>query len=546
MKQYIDYKIPMRDGTMLSCDIRCLGRSDSYPVILVRTPYNNSELEQRLYDFIMDDYAVVTQDCRGKFDSEGKFYPLHEIEDTVDTVNWINSQPWCNGNIAMVGGSYCGCVQLAGASEKPEGLKAIAPMVFSGNPYFSGVYEDNIPRLSDILFWATKVTGHSLQSNITTDWIAAIKHLPLSEMDRAAGYDISYMQEWFKHESFDSFWQGINYNCGLQSSDIPTLFFTGWYDAFYKGTLQTFELMQDYRKLNNIDTPLKMIIGPWTHNCDPAMAGDLYFGSKADIDLLGIEKKWNDYFLKSKSCSFIKELPVKYFTMGLNDWQESNCWPPENISKQTLYLESNGKAAIDIQDGKLVAEPCKAAESDSYIYDPANPVITVGGNVLDEKVCQNGPRNQYDVEYRNDVLTYTTEPLKKDLEITGYIEAVLYIKSSAVDTDFFVRLCDVRPDGESYNLCNGAVRMKFRDGDDKIVLMNSDEIYKVEFRAGATSNLFKKGHSIRIQISSSNFPEYARNLNTGEDIYSASDFIAAKQTIYHSEEYPSKIILPVV
>jgi len=542
MRQRIDVPVSMRDGVCLSTDIRSPDAGDPCPVILIRTPYNNAGFSGEEAAYVAAGYVVVKQDCRGRFDSAGSFNPLVEPEDGHDTIAWIHSQPWCNGRIGMTGNSYCAITQLSAAWTRPPGLEAISPGVM-GHDFFKGlVYHNGVFNLSLAIAWGTGVAGRTGQGNETTDWERVLNHLPLMTMDEAAGYRLDYFREWLEHPTYDSYWAASSVEGHFGEMDVPAFHIGGWYDVYSAGILHNFcGLRQNGGE--GARRNQKILMGPWVHGVNTRVAGQIDFGEEATVPLTMLRWRWLDRWLKDDENGIDTEAPVRIFVMGINRWRDEETWPLERAREQSWHLASRGAANSLYGDGLLTPAPDHDGQTDRYCYNPAQPVPTLGGGTLRPP---SGPTDHQPIERRDDVLVYTSDWLQTPVEVTGFVRMVLYASSDAVDTDFVARLCDVYPDGRSIILCDGIVRTRFREGLDREVMMTPGDVYRLEIDMGVTANVFLPGHRLRLEITSSCFPRFARNLNTGEPSATGIRMQTAQQTVYHSSAYPSHIVLPVV
>jgi putative CocE/NonD family hydrolase len=532
----------MRDGTELACNIRFPAKGGPFPTILVRTPYGKNHPESDLVPFLNDGYAFVVQDVRGKFDSSGEFHPMREDNDGVDTINWIASQPWSNGKVGMTGGSYCAFTQFYPAIQQPKPLCACAMSVMGHNLFKNCVYRNGVLELS-LLAWLIINSGRVVNVNAVADWNRLFKTLPVSDMAEKAGYKIPALDEWLSHSrKSESYWQKLNYEGSYDKINIPVYLIGGWYDFYASAIPEIYGNLKKAGKKNN----LKLLMGPWGHKPpSESTLGELSFGEQSIVNHHLEKKRWHDRFLKGIDNGIDKEAPVKIFTMGINQWREEDHWPLKKAVEKSFYLACKSSSNSMFGNGALLFETDSKKESSSYIYDPANPMPTIGGNALLPNIPQ-GPFDQRPIERRDDMLVFTSEELKKPLDVTGPVKAELFISSSAPDTDFVARLCDVYPDGRSMPLCEGILRTRFRDSLKTPKMMKKAEVCKVTVEMEVTSNVFLPGHRIRLDLTSSSFPRYARNLNSGGDNIYDKEFAVAEQTVFHSKSRPSRLILPVV
>jgi uncharacterized protein len=532
----------MRDGVQLAANIFLPSDSARFPVILVRTPYNKGDDLLPSYRFFVDHgYGMVVQDVRGRYESEGTFDSFtQEPGDGDDTLNWIARQPWSDGKIGMLGGSYVGIVQWKAAWLNNPHLKAIAPVVSGYDDYLDRFYSTGGAfQLGHRLLWMSE----NLQAPGFTppDFASFVRTLPLRKADFAAtGQRREVFQKALDHPGYDGYWRGTSTRARLDQIRVPVFSVGGWYDSFVESDLAAFSALRRNSGLHRI------VIGPWPHNMSIKFA-DVDFGRDSGAPIRRMQLEWFDQWLKSKDTPLMSRPPVRVFVMGANLWRDEHEWPLARARMTALYFAGKGRANTLNGDGALMARPPRKGAPDRYEFDPRNPVPTSGGSVCcNPKVFPWGPMDQRVVERRPDVLVFTTPPLTADLEVTGPISVVLYASTSAPDTDFTAKLVDVFPTGEARNLTDGILRLRYRSSLEKSELARPGEVYKLTIDAGVTSNVFLKGHRVRLEISSSNFPRFDRNPNTGRPIADETVLRKASQTIYHDREHPSRVVLPVI
>lgn len=543
--------IPMRDGVRLATDIFRPAKPGKYPVILTRDIYGNGFDQDTLNEgmrWAKRGYVYVHQDIRGRYDSEGTpdVY-VADIEDGYDTQVWAGAQPWSSGKVGMIGMSYLGGVQWLSAAEGAPPLVALMPQMTAFNWYQDAMYPGGAFSLGSRVLYSSLVSGRTNQF-LPLPWPKIFRHLPLSTVDQdMMGQDLQALRTWIAHPSFDSYWQRLNTEDKVDKIDLPAFHIGGWYDQFQQGTLSGFVAMRRGAPTAQARASQKLIMGPWPHKFRPiTRLGDLDFGPDSVVDLERIQVRWMDHWLKGEQNGIMEEPPVRLFVMGENKWRSEQEWPLARTKYTRFYIDRAGSSG-SADDGVLREQrPSKSKAADHYIYDPADPVPTAGGNNIVPEFGGWGPVDQSGIEARSDVLVFSTPVLDRDVEVTGPVTATLFASSSAVDTDFTVKLTDVHPGGKSYNLADGIIRARYRDGFSKPGLMTPGKIYEFHVVLGSTSNLFKKGHRIRVAISSSNFPRYDRNPNTDAEFGTNKDVIKATQTIYRSEQYPSHITLPII
>ena len=532
--------VPMRDGVRLSSNLFLPSEHGTFPCILVRTPYGKGlDITPHYQAFVERGYAVLVQDVRGRYDSEGAFQPLtQEPADGDDTISWIARQPWSNGKVGMMGGSYVGIVQWKAALLNNPHLKAIFPVVSGYDDYRDRFYsQGGAMKLGNRLQWMSE---NLRAPGYHQDFGKFVLHLPTRTSDiTALGWTSPMYQEIIAHPSFDAFWRRISIREQVDKVKIPVFSVGGWYDNFVESDLAAFAALRRKSSVNRI------LIGPWAHNMSAPFA-DVDFGPDAHPPIRELQLEWFDQWLMGKDSPLLSKPPVKVFVMGANQWREAREWPPEGAVSRSFFLESGGKANSLTGDGSLGDKPLTGA-ADQFVFDPERPVPTRGGAVCcNPKVFPWGPIDQRPVEARNDVLVYSTRPLRHDVEAIGPVQVVLYIATSARDTDFTAKLVDVFPDGTARNLTDGILRLRYRNSLEKAELAQPGEIYRITIDAGVTGNVFRKGHRIRVEVSSSNFPRFDRNSNTGGKVTDAVKLTKASQTVYHDPRHPSALVLTVL
>ncbi|MFW6153689.1 MAG: CocE/NonD family hydrolase [Planctomycetota bacterium] len=543
IRQQIRVMAPMRDGVRLACDIRLPAGDGPFPAVLRRTPYNKAIpiTDPVMRGFIGAGFAHVVQDGRGTHESEGTYTPWRQdIDDGYDTVAWVASQPWCDGRVVMSGASYCGWTQLAALSTAPPALKAIAPAMIGSDGYLDMIYPGGAPS-TGLLWWCINNDGPSQRSELSDNWLRIFSTLPIRRMDEAVGCPSPIMQSWLDHPTRDAFWTGVDLTAG-GAATAGALLIGGWFDPFVGGILRAYNRLAVHRRTTD-GGPIRLLVGPWPHSTDaPPALGDMDFGPSSRVDLIAEQLAFYRTCLDGGDPS---TPPVRVFMMGANEWRHEDAWPPARMAPTPWYLGCRRAANSLHGDGTLTPAPTAGRPADHYTYDPMAPAPTLGGaTLLPEDPA--GPVDRRPVERRDDVLCYTSAPLEAPLEITGDVALELYISSSAPDTDFIGHLCDVEPNGRSLVLCDGILRARYREGFDKAVPLAADEIVKLSFPIGVTAHRFRPGHRIRLEVASSCFPKYARNLNTGGDIADECDPVVVEQSVHHSAAYPSRVLLPVV
>ena len=544
-------KVPMRDGVRLSADIYFpRDQLGPFPVILGRTPYNNaSESVESYIFFVQHGYVFVAQDVRGCADSEGVFYPwINEYNDGYDTIEWIGAQPWCDGNVGMSGGSYVGNDQWQAAVMGSRYLKTIAPKVIGNNLHESPHYQGGAFQLGVNTTWSFIIDGGTWPQPIDLyNWDQLFATLPLRDIPKVAGKDIPHYQDWLDHPDYDDYWKALALDEKYEDVKIPVLQIGGWYDIFAAGTLINFVGMRERGGSELARSHQKVIMGPWIHGTNLSHAGEVDFGMDSVLDPKEVEVRWFDRWLKGISNGIDQEAPLRIFVMGINQWRDENEWPLARTKYTPYYLHSDGSANSLLGDGKLSTEALADEPPDGLVYNPAFPVPTRGGcNCCNPELVAWGAYDQRPVEHRDDVLVYTSEPLEDDLEVTGPVVVKLYASTDGQDTDFTGKLVDVHPDGYAVNLCDGIIRGRYRESTTSQKLLEPGAIYEFTIDLWTTSNVFLKGHRVRVDISSSNFPRFDRNPNTGHKFGEDAEMRVAHQRIFHDGEHQSHVLLPVI
>lgn len=540
--------VPMRDGVRLSTDVYRPAKAGRFPVLLIRDPYSNGSSASDVEEgrrWAARGYVYLHQDVRGRYDSEGHFYPyLAEPNDGYDTQQWTGQQPWSNGKVGTLGGSYLATTQWLSAHFRSPALTAMVPAVSPFNYYQDVAYVGGALSLGSRIGWATGMGGRTGQG-MPHDWDRIVRHLPLLTMDHAAGMDVPWWRDFVGHPTYDTYWQVLDSESRLKEMDVPSYNIGGWYDVFLKGTLTSYTGMVEQARSERARRGQKLMIGPWPHSRNPNFE-ELDFGPEARVDFDSLHVRWFAHWLKGEDTGFLDEPPVRIFVMGENRWRSEREWPLARTQYTKYYFHSQGRANSLSGNGTLDRNaPTGSEPRDHYVYDPNNPVPTRGGNLMFQPTPP-GPFDQSAVERRDDVLVFSSAPVAADLEVTGPITVTLYAASSATDTDFTAKLVDVHPDGKAINLVDGVIRARYRESFTDPVLIEPGRMYEYTIDLWATSNLFKQGHRIRVDISSSNFPRFDRNLNTGDTAYTDTELRPATQTIYHDARYPSHITLPVI
>lgn len=545
-----DQRAPMRDGVTLSADVylpdpRYETEERRWPAIVTRTPYQKATqpmLEQARW-FAERGYAFVAVDVRGRGDSDGVFVPYRsEGMDGYDTIEWVATQPWCDGAVGTLGGSYLGRIQWQAAVERPPSLKAMIVLVPPSDPFVET--PTGLPSPMH-LCWLHYTSGRQVQLMQAVDWERVYTHLPLVTMDEAIGR--GKMEEWreeISHAALDDYWRAVSYQDKFDQMTVPTLHISGWYDDEQIGTPLNFARMTTHAPTAEARASQRLLMGPWGHavNRDSKL-GEVDFGAGAIIDLRGEELAWFDRWLRDQGQNE-KFAPARIFIMGVNVWRDEQEWPLARTVWTRYHLRGAGYANSRFGDGALTtAAPPAKEPADHYVYDPARPTPFITEATSSQI---GGPDDYAAVQRRDDTLVYQTGPLDDDLEVTGPIKVELYATSSAPDTDFMAMLLDMWPNGFTQRLCDGMVRARFRDGMDRPSLIKPGEVYQYTIDCWNTAHVFRAGHRVVLHVSSAAFPKFDRNLNTGAALGVTSEMAVAEQTIHHDAARPSAVILPVI
>ncbi len=589
----IDQKVmmPMRDGVRLATDIYRPKGDKKVPIIFSRTPYNfnswgdgeqRTRTAQSAYDAVQRGYAYVVQNERGRYFSEGEWGILGvPLTDGYDAFSWMQDQSWSNGKIGTLGCSSTAEWQMAVAALDHPGHAAMVAQGFGagvgrigeyyeqGNnyrggvqqmmflPWMYGVEQDKFkPRIpagatQEDLIRISRFYDLGPE-NPKVDMEEALAHLPLQDfLKNLNGKDEIFYDMVTRTPNDDAWYSGGLYNDDMDFG-VPSFWFVSWYDIASSPNIALFNHVRNNASDKEVRDNQYLVIAPTLHCGFTRATENTVVGERSVGDArLNYDEQiydWFDMWLKGEETNFKENTPrVQYYTMGSNEWQKADQWPPVGVEMTPFYLSSNGKANSLYGDGKLVSKQPKKDNPDSFTYNPMNPVPSLGGNVC----CIGGAvgAGSYDqkgMETRHDILVYTSDPLEEGIEVSGFIESTLYLSSDVKDTDVTIKLIDVYPDGSAYNLDETIQRVRYREGYDKKVFMKEGNVYKVDLTPMSTSNFFKKGHSIRIEVSSSNFPRFARNLNTGGNNYDEKEGVVANNSIHHSSKYPSQIKLPIM
>jgi uncharacterized protein len=561
----IEHNVAMktRDGVTLKADIYRPSGDGPFPVLLQRTPYNKDGAAEFGRAAVARGFMVVVQDVRGRYSSEGEWYTFkHEIDDGYDTVEWAAALPHSNGKVGMFGGSYVGATQMLAAIIHPPHLAGICPVVTASNYHENWTYQGGAFEQWFNESWTAGLAQDTVNRLIRQDTNALIGDhiLPLTDFPIfnikpvANGSQLThalapYFVDWLAHPTYDAYWKQWSIEENYAQIQVPALTIAAWYDIFQGGSLRNYLGMRDHAGNDAARGAQRLLVIIGGHAGSSRKIGDVDFGPDAAFDENAITLDWYDSLFLGKQNQFSDAAhPVRIFVMGKNEWRDEAAWPLARAEQTSYYLNSGGKANTASGDGSLSTSAPQKGLADTFVYDPADPVPTVGGPLCCDQVhLVPGPHDQKDVEARQDVLVYSTPALDADLEVTGPVALDLFAKSSAVDTDFTAKLIDVWPNGFAQNLTEGILRASFREstlGDPKPIAPG--QVYEYKIDLWSTSNVFLKGHRIRLEVSSSNFPRFDRNLNTGKSGAESSAYVKATNTILHDAAHPSVLMLPVV
>ena len=571
-----DPNIPLmlRDGTITYVDVFRPDASGRFPALLQRTPYDKSAplCRSGMIDPVkaaMNGYGVVIQDVRGRYTSDGDFYAfVNEIDDGYDSVEWVASREWCTGKVGMYGASYIGATQWLAAKSRPPSLTAIAPMVTASDYHEGWAWQGGAFELGFNLSWAmgSLVSGNwaNLSSrlflsdnhldaliNAKDNLTAGYRRMPMRDLPDLMGGLAPYYYDWLDHPEYDDYWKRISIEESHHEIQVPALNIGGWYDIFLGGTISNFVRMRAMAESRDARRGQRLIIGPWVHSAAPInVSGEFNFGTRSSslaMDLQGTVLRYYDHWLKGEDNGVPDDKPVRIFVMGKNVWRDEDRWPLSRAVETKYYLRGGGRANTLNGDGELSLEEPGDEPPDVFVYNPIDPVPTSGGGLCcDPAFAPPGAYDQRPTEARGDVLVYSTPPLERDVEVTGPVSVTLYASSSAPDTDFTAKLVDVEPCGYARNLTDGIIRARYRRPREPASLIEPGQVYELAIDLLATSNVFEAGHRIRLEVSSSNFPRFDRNANTGAPIGADATFNPALQTVLHTRGHASHVTLPVV
>lgn len=554
--------IPLRDGVVTYADVFRPADGDPVPGIITRTPYDKEVFAAAALPIMPSalklaerGYAVAVQDVRGRFSSEGDFNPfVNEADDGYDSVEWLAAQPWCDGGVAIYGPSYVGATTLLAAKAKPPSLKCAIPIITADDYYDGWTYQGGALQLGFATFWGLGLAAAlalGRDRGIDSEHFAAAAEAllnphetartrPLAAMPGLSRPDLApWWRDWIGHDSRDDYWEALRHSDDYSRYEIPMYHVGGWFDIFGIGTVRNFRGMSAASPADH-----HLLMGPWSHAYYDRYLGERDFGPTAAAAMSGAVLDYNR-FLDRHLKGVEKELPaVRYFLMGANEWREADEWPPSGAETVSWYLHSDGSANSARGDGALATTPPPGDQvPDRYFYDPLRPVLSEGGPTLHSAIGLPGPRDQSRIEARDDVLCYTSEPLDVPHVVAGPVKVVLWTVTDAPDTDFTAKLVDVLPDGTPVSVCDGIVRARFRDSLSEPQSVPEGEPARYEIDLASTAIVFAAGHRIRLEVSSSNFPRFDANPNTGGPLATETEVWPALQYLLHDEAHPSALEL---
>ena len=556
--------VPMRDGTVLRADVYRPAAPGRYPTLLTRTPYSKAQVPaggaNPLNPVVaaFAGYAVVVQDVRGRFESEGDFvFFEHEQEDGYDSVEWCAAQSWSTGRVGMFGLSYVGLTQWQAAIAGPPSLRAIVPLLTDADYHHGWTYDGGAFQLGFNLSWA--LLTHAMDVKRLREPVPAalgrLQRLPelvaarpldrlpaLGEISTGRAY-----RDWLEHPDDDDYWRRFNVPDRHAQITVPSLNIGGWYDLFTRGSITNYLGMRAGGGSEMARRGTRLVMGPWDHAAVlNGRVGDRQLSNRAMFLAAPLHLRWFDHWLKEQDTGLLDEPPVQVFVVGPDEWRTCSDWPPPGTRFEPMFLQSSGRANGLDGDGVLAFQaPSDGRPPDRYTFDPANPVPSRGGVWNSQDGLSAGLFDQRSVERRGDVLVYTSEPLEHPVEIVGPVTAVLWAETDAPDTDWTAKLVDVTPEGPAWNVCDGIIRARYRESFAMPVPITPGWPleYTIDMRAAAYR--FDAGHRIRLEVSSSSFPRFDVNPNTGTAIASERELQVARQAVYHDASHPSRVILPV-
>ena len=539
--------VAMRDGIRLATDVHRDPTLPKAPVVLVRTPYNKDKAKGTAEQLVTAGYVAVIQDCRGTNASEGVMIPYdNEGQDGFDCIEWITRQSWCNGRVGMWGASYVGATQWQAAVEKPPGLVTIAPRA-TWSSFYRNLYLGGAVRLSLIAKWAGGNSERPEGATPPTEWDPILSHLPLSEVDDRIGWPVPWLEGMLTHPEPNGYWNRLNLTPQITDLTLPMQHLVGYYDFFSRESVGNFMIMQKQAHDPWVRRQQQLILGPWDHGTiGKSKVGEVDFGPEATIDTMAANLEWYDRFLKQAPEAVAKPfVPVRYFSMGDNRWQEAQTWPPEGFTETLFYLQSDGKANTAGGTGILTKTPPEENQpADSFRADPENPTPAcpvTGTRPLHAAIW--APVDQSPIEKRDDVLVYTSPGLTEPITFAGNLKATLHVTADTPDADWVVKLIDVRPDGFTQNLAVGILRGRYRDSLMEPKLLEPGKVTGITVDLGPCAATIAKGHRLRVDVCGAYFPLFDRNPNTGEGPFGDKTTLSTESVLHRSGAL-SYLVLP--
>lgn len=551
--------VTLRDGVTLRADIYRPDAQEKFPVLLQRTPYDKNFGVGFGLKAAAQGYVAIFQDVRGRYTSEGEWHPYrNESNDGYDTVEWAAALPYCDGRVGMFGLSYNGGTQLLAAIAHPPHLAGIVPYVAGSNYHYSLHYQGGAFSQWLNESWTSHLAQNTLDRAVRKkiNPLSGSQTLPLVDYPLFESREFPapstaslapYFLNWLEHPGYDEYWKRLSIDERFSEVTVPALHMGAWYDALLEGSLRNYVGIKAQGGSEAARRGQRLIVTVGGHAGNGPKIGAVDFGPASEFDYDAISLRWYDYLFKGVQNEFASGKPVSIFVMGTNQWRQEEEWPLARAKNTRYFLHSKGAANGSAGNGSLSTVPPAKEKPDRYVYDPNDPVPTIGGQLCCAPLPPGaGPQDQSPAEARSDVLVYTTPAFTKNTEVTGPVSLDLYVSSSAVDTDFTGMLVDVWPNGFAQNLTSGILRLRYRDSFETPKLANPGEVYRITVDLWATSNVFLAGHKLRLEVSSSNFPRFDRNLNTGEEQARATRMLKATNVIYHDRARPSALIVPIV
>ena len=552
--------VPLRGGAVTRGDLYRPAEGPPVPGLVCRTPYDKETIGRTAVlpsplKLAEEGYAVLVADVRGRYASEGEFHPFrHEGRDGCDTIEWMAAQPFCDGAVGVFGLSYYGATALLAARERPSALRCAIAIVTASDYFDDWTHYGGALQLGFSGTWGMGLAAAQLLrgdcevapehaealAQAMAEPLAALRHRPPAALPGLSAPKVApWWAEWLEHDRRDAHWEALRLSRDYAAFGVPVMHVGGWFDLFTLGTVRNYQGMREAGA-----APQRLWMGPWSHTSYERYHGDVDFGGTAPVALCGLAEAYLAFLgehLRGEEPAE-PQPEVRYFLMGANEWRDAAAWPPPEARERTLWLRGGGEANSARGDGRLDSAPPPAGEpADRYLYDPERPVPTEGGSLLQAAIGQPGPREQSAIEARDDVLCYTTAPLERPLAVAGPVTVELWAATDGPDTDWTAKLTDVAPDGRSISLCDGVRRASFRESLADPSPVTPGEPHRCAIELGSTAHRFAAGHRLRLQVSSSNFPRFDANPNTGEPSWRAVETRPAVQRVLHDAAHPSAL-----